>query len=88
MRGHEKVLLPVQFLPLLQAIDNKANRALFLKAKVEDGQVQILEKQGSDMLHSFAEANALAFVPAETSYALGDLVEVHLLPLSTMSYGS
>jgi len=88
MQGHEKVLLPIQFLPVLQAIDNKANRALFLKAKVEDGQVQILEKQGSDMLHSFAEANALAFVPAETSYVVGERVEVHLLPLSTMSYGS
>lgn len=88
MKGHEKVLLPVQFLPLLQPIDNQANRALFLRVKVADGQVQILDKQGSDMLHSFAVANALAFVPAETSYAVGERVEVHLLPLSTMSYGS
>jgi molybdopterin molybdotransferase len=88
MKGHEKVLLPVQFLPLRQPVENQANRSLFLKAKVADGQVQILDKQGSDMLHSFAEANALAFIPAETSYAVGELAEVHLLPLSTMSYGS
>ncbi|MDX2281464.1 MAG: molybdopterin molybdotransferase MoeA [Saprospiraceae bacterium] len=88
MKGHKKVLLPVQFLPLLQPVENQSNRALFLKAKVANGQVQILDKQGSDMLHSFALANALAFIPAETSYAVGDLAEVHLLPLSTMSYGS
>ncbi|MDZ7717497.1 MAG: hypothetical protein U5K72_01605 [Balneolaceae bacterium] len=57
-------------------------RAIFYKAKVTNGEVTILGGQGSDMLQTFAEANALVLLPAgEKEYKPGDNVETHLLPV-------
>ncbi len=58
----------------------KGDRAQFLKAIYKDGEVEILEGQNSSMLHTFALANALVYMPAELEQAdKGDLLTVILL---------
>jgi len=57
------------------------NRAQFLKAIYNKGKVEILTGQNSSMLHTFALANALVYVPESASSILkNDIVEVILLP--------
>ena len=55
----------------------------FLKARLTaGGTVEILERQGSHMMSSFARANCLAAIDeAVTDLRKGDMVEIHLLPL-------
>ncbi|MDN6289952.1 MAG: molybdopterin molybdotransferase MoeA [Tetragenococcus koreensis] len=54
----------------------KPGRSQFLKAKFSGQEVNILEGQGSAMLQSFAESNALVFLPEEsTGINKGDTVE-------------
>lgn len=61
----------------------KGDRAQFLKATYQNGNVEILEGQNSSMLHTFALANAFVVVP-ETTYEIktNDIVEVILLPIN------
>ncbi len=69
------------FLPLSESYHKKGNRAHFLKAKISNASVQILQKQSSAMLFSFAQADALVYIPEDKMQTeAGDLVEVHLLP--------
>jgi len=76
-------LLRVKF-PIAQDYDNKFGRALFLKARVNNNSVEILDHQASSTMISFAKANALVYIPAEvTEVQAGDLVETIILP-----YGS
>jgi molybdopterin molybdotransferase len=71
-------------LPLADPVENKFGRALFLKASIRGDQVNILDFQNSSTMISFAQANALAYVPERiTSLEKGDLVETIVLP-----YGS
>ena len=57
------------------------NRAQFLKAIYNDDKVDILTGQNSSMLHTFALANALVYIPESSgSIKINDLVEVILLP--------
>lgn len=59
----------------------KGDRAQFLKAIYKNGEVEILEGQNSSMLHTFALANALVYIPVELEkVAQGDLLKVILLP--------
>jgi molybdopterin molybdotransferase len=59
----------------------KGDRAHFLKAKLQGDEVSILEGQSSAMLHTFALANALVYVPVATEgYQKGDEVTCILLP--------
>ena len=67
-------------LPLKSGAINAIGRAQFLKARINDGQITILDGQSSAMLSSFSYANALVYVPSDTAKTAGDLVEVHLLP--------
>ncbi len=60
----------------------KGNRAQFLKALLKNGKANILEGQSSAMLHTFALANALVYVPADVNNILiNDRVEVFCLPI-------
>lgn len=62
-------------------IKKKEGRAGFLKAQLEGGEVNVLGGQGSHILASFAEANALIYLSENQSFVnKGDHVEVHLLP--------
>ena len=59
----------------------KPGRAQFLKARVFEDKVTILEGQNSFMLKSFTYANALVYLNGEkVSFKSSDNVEVHILP--------
>ena len=61
----------------------KGDRAQFLKAIYLNGTVEILEGQNSSMLHTFALANALVYVPEQLKDITKDhIVEVILLPIN------
>lgn len=61
----------------------KGDRAQFLKAIYNNDQVEILEGQNSSMIHTFALANALVYVPENLhEIAVNDSVEVLLLPIN------
>jgi len=83
MSGHNDMFLPAIQAHIAESFHNKADRSLFLKASFENGTVRILEKQGSDMLHSFAMTNALVFIPEGQKIEQGEFVETHLLPFAT-----
>ena len=59
----------------------KGNRAQFLKARVDDNRVSLLEGQGSAMLQSFADANALVYLPEDQGDVnIGDMLQ--LIPIT------
>ncbi len=67
-------------MPLAKTYIKKGNRAQFLKARVEQNQVVILDGQASSMIHSFASANALAYMPEEiTDCQQGSIVTTYLI---------
>ena len=60
----------------------KGDRPQFLKALFKNESVTILEGQSSAMLHTFAIANAIVYIPGEVSkYSKGDLITVLHLPV-------
>src|SRR6185369_3463478 len=83
IQGYEHAALPVMKLKSLRDISKKEDRSLFLRSKIQNDSIMPLEKQDSNILRSFAEADSLLFVPAErhTIYQ-GEEVEVHLLPFN------
>ncbi len=61
----------------------KGERAQFLKAVLDHGNVTILEGQNSSMLHTFAIANALVYIPEDVyNIKTNDDVEVIVLPIN------
>lgn len=65
----------------LSEFSSKGDRAQFLKAYVRNGEVKILEGQSSSMLHTFAVANALLYMPETTKkIEIGDSVPLILIP--------
>ena len=59
----------------------KGDRAQFLKAYLKNGKASILEGQSSAMLHTFALANVLVYMPEDVNNILiRDPVEVFYLP--------
>ncbi|MEX1003711.1 MAG: gephyrin-like molybdotransferase Glp [Crocinitomicaceae bacterium] len=54
-------------LPLFSTYEKKGNRAEFLKAFAFENEVRILDGQSSAMLRSFAQANALVYIPEDIS---------------------
>jgi molybdopterin molybdotransferase len=65
--------------PISHDFENKGDRPSFLKAKVSNGEVEILDGQGSSMILSMAHGNALAFIDAETSLKKGEQIECLLI---------
>jgi molybdopterin molybdotransferase len=62
------------------AFSKKGNRAQFLKAKLENGGVRILEGQSSNMMHTFAVADALVYLNEErSSTCVGETVNCLLI---------
>lgn len=77
----DETLLSLQ-LPFASGKVSSIGRAQFLKARIENGVVHILEGQSSAMLNTFAHSNALVYVKPNTSQPkAGELMEVHLLPV-------
>lgn len=83
MRGFKNTALRSVRLKSLKEINKKEGRAVFIRAKtIEDG-VMELEGQDSNMLRSFAQADAFIYIKQETqTIKQNEEVEVHLLPLS------
>ncbi|MDR5590503.1 gephyrin-like molybdotransferase Glp [Christiangramia sp. SM2212] len=65
--------------PISHSFENRADRPSFLKAKIENGKVEILDGQGSSMIQSMALGNALAFIDAETKLNEGDQIKCYLI---------
>ena len=72
MSGSVKTGLERYSFPLSQDVENRSDRPSFLKAKIDGGEVKILDGQGSSMILSMAHGNALAYINAETSLKKGD----------------
>lgn len=66
-------------LPINHDYEIKFDRPVFLKAKIENNAVSILDGQGSSMIHSMSKGNALTFVKGPIQYSKGDLVECLLI---------
>lgn len=59
----------------------KGDRAQFLKAFYNEGEVEILSSQASSMLNTFATANAFVFIPSEVNQVKkNESVDVILIP--------
>lgn len=68
-------------MPLKEAYTVKGTRAQFLKAKVSEMGVLVLDGQSSAMVRAFGEANALVFIPEHISQIdKGEKVTTILLP--------
>ncbi|OBX25425.1 molybdopterin molybdotransferase [Gelidibacter algens] len=65
--------------PISHDFENRGDRPSFLKAKISNGEVEILDGQGSSMILSMAQGNALAFIDAETSLKKGEQVQCLLI---------
>lgn len=66
-------------IPIAGDYENRGDRPSFLKAKIHNGKVEILDGQGSSMIQSMALGNALVFLGAETTVKKGDAVDCILI---------
>lgn len=81
MQGAGDPFMPEQELPIAAPLQVKGERAEFRAALVRNGRVELLADEGSHMLRTLVEANALAYLPTgRRSWAAGDPVTVHYLP--------
>ncbi|WP_300434338.1 gephyrin-like molybdotransferase Glp [Christiangramia sp.] len=79
LSGSVKLGLERYSFPLAHDFENKTKRPAFLKAKIQNAQVEVLDGQSSSMIRSMALGNALAFLDAETAVKKGDLIECFLI---------
>ncbi len=83
MSGNEHFELLKTTAKSLSNFVKKGDRAQFLKAIYNNDKVEILEGQNSSMIHTFALANALVYVPENLhEITVNDTVEVLLLPIN------
>lgn len=80
-QGLQNVGMKSVMLPLKSEVYNKGNRAQVLKSSTNLQLVEVLQGQGSHILHSFTQANCLVELPAiEKQYLKGEKVLTHILP--------
>ena len=73
-------LLRIKY-PLADDFENTNDRALFLKAKIQNDIVTPLTGQASSMIKAFAMANALVYIPlSKKKFKKGEKVETLILP--------
>ncbi|MEZ4761124.1 MAG: molybdopterin-binding protein, partial [Flavobacteriales bacterium] len=81
LMGAADPFLRSEHLPLAEGLTVKGNRTEFRAACVREGRVELLRDEGSHMLRSLVEAEALAVIPSDQrDLRPGDRVEVHYLP--------
>ena len=81
MAGKQACFLDKRMVPLTQEYFKKGDRAQFLRGKLVNDQVTILDGQSSFMLQAFSMANCLIYIPEDKKEILQEeLVEIHLLP--------
>jgi len=79
MQGFSEYFMPKKYVKTSEAIRKKTDRAYFLKGRITHNGVLPLEGQESYIMKSFAEANALIYLPLEKGdIEKGEEVEVHL----------
>lgn len=78
--GKELESLPIVDLSIDETIENKADRALFLKVKVTGATAHVIDEYNSATLLSFSKADALVYVPNNIKLDKGTLVKTWLLP--------
>jgi molybdopterin molybdotransferase len=80
LSGAEANYQQAVLLPLVHDYEVKNTRSQFLKASINNGEIEILTHQNSSMLNSFSVSNGLVYVP-HGRYELkkGDAVEVYLI---------
>ncbi|MFN1834473.1 gephyrin-like molybdotransferase Glp [Balneola sp. MJW-20] len=66
-------------LPLSHDYVVSYDRPVFLKTKVNENEAEILDGQGSSMIHSMAQGNALAYVKGPADLKAGDKVQCLLM---------
>lgn len=80
-QGSGEVNLTTISMPILFDYAVSDNRAQFLKARMQDTAVEILDGQSSAMVRAFGEANALVFLPEDSAeLKKGTPVKTILLP--------
>ncbi len=77
--GSKKKGLSKYSFPVIQDFQNKSDRPSFLKANIENNEVEILNGQSSSMIQSLALGNALAFINANTSVQKGDKIDCYII---------
>ncbi len=81
MKGAKDPWLIGDVLPVTHTVNVKGDRAEFRAAQVQGGKVTLLPDEGSHMLRSLVDGNALAYLPAhQRSINVGDELEIHYLP--------
>jgi molybdopterin molybdotransferase len=80
MQGARDPWPRAETLPISHALEVKGERAEFRAAGVQRGHVTLLADEGSHMLRSLIDADALAYLPAsQRKWSEGDRIEVHYL---------
>ena len=81
IQGRDTIFLNSLQLPALKEIPKKKGLANYLKAEIKPNGILPLSGQESFIMKSFAGAGAFIYLPMEKeTVAVGELVEVHLLP--------
>lgn len=81
LKGNSEVTANTIRLRTSDDIQTPGPRAQFLKAYRQGDRVEILRGQSSSMIHSFALANALVYIPAEVDFVAKDSeVLTYLIP--------
>jgi molybdopterin molybdotransferase len=81
MQGASEPWLKKDVLPIAAELQVKGERAEYRAAQVSGGKVTLLADEGSHMLRSLIDADALAYVPpTKRSWSAGEPMEVHFIP--------
>jgi molybdopterin molybdotransferase len=81
MQGALRPQLKSDEFPIAHAVNVKGERAEFRAAQVKSGKVTLLADEGSHMLSSLIDADAIAYLPAgRRAWKEGEPIEVHYLP--------
>lgn len=76
MMGYKQIHLTKNKIKSASEINNQSGKSLFLKARVDNDLVTVLDGQNSSMLKSFAQSNVLAYIPSDkTNIKEGEQVE-------------
>ncbi|HMC96924.1 MAG TPA: molybdopterin molybdotransferase MoeA [Flavobacteriales bacterium] len=81
MQGANDPWLRSDRLPMERSVQLKGDRAEFRAARVSEGRVTLLADEGSHMLRSLVDADAMAYFPSDVRLVSeGDPIEIHYLP--------
>ncbi|MCB0811360.1 MAG: hypothetical protein KDB96_18930, partial [Flavobacteriales bacterium] len=81
LMGAADPFLRSEHLPLAEGLTVKGDRTEFRAVRIREGRVHLLRDEGSHMLRSLVEAEALVVISSDQrTFQPGDRVAVHYLP--------